>query len=280
MGRAQGDGGGGLRDGPAVRFARARRSWEPLDWWRLEAHALHEDLELRRAIALFAPAEVWRELSKDTVRAWGCLLTVSHIASFVFPVLAAGAVVGWLFAPDGALDLRIPGSAAAIAAVLAAIGFIVDRRDPSGVDPKIGRLLGMLHLGPSSAAVAVAVLALAQGTVAFGLGMLGLLADAVVGALHFAVYRGPAEAGSDRWRRHLARLDAAVSGISDADRGRIRADLAAAFDVLAERGLVGAAEIERARSQRIGRLGVAMAPREDLTPGAAESRGTDRSPTP
>ncbi|MCK6067510.1 MULTISPECIES: hypothetical protein [Microbacterium] len=262
-----------MSDGPAVRFARARRSWEPLDWWKLEAHALHEDAELRRAIAFFAPAEAWRALSKDTVRAWGCLLTLSHIASFVFPLLAAGAVVGWLFAQDEGLDLRIPGSIAAIAAVLAAIGLVIDHRDPSGVDPKVGRLLGMLHLGPSAAATAVAGLALAQGEADFGFAALGLLADAVVGALHSAVYRGPADAGSDRWRRNLARLDAAVSGLAEADRGRIQADIADALDVLDERELVPAAELERARGVRIGLLGISMAPREDLVPAPAAEQG-------
>ncbi|TDL42211.1 hypothetical protein [Microbacterium oleivorans] len=54
-------------------YARAVREWEPLDWWRLEARALHHLPSVRRSLAAFAPPGAWRDLPKDAAPAWGCL---------------------------------------------------------------------------------------------------------------------------------------------------------------------------------------------------------------
>jgi len=54
--------------------------------------------------------------------------------------------------------------------------------------------------------------------------------------------------------------------IDPAERARLEADMRTALDTLEARALVGADELARARSQPLGFLGMAMAPREDLAP--------------
>ena len=78
-----------MSDGPATKYARFVSAWTPIDWWKLEARALHDVPELRRAVAYFSPAEAWRDLSKDVGSRWGILLTISNIASFTLPIIAA-----------------------------------------------------------------------------------------------------------------------------------------------------------------------------------------------
>jgi hypothetical protein len=69
------------------------------------------------------------------------------------------------------------------------------------VDPHIGRLLGNLHLLPSSIGSVLAIMAIAQDNAIGAIGVIGFIADAVVGALHYWFYRGPADSGTARWTR-------------------------------------------------------------------------------
>ncbi|MEW1834605.1 hypothetical protein [Microbacterium sp. NPDC079995] len=255
---------------PATAYARAARTWEPLDWWKLEARALHHLPALRRALAVFAPPAAWKDLAKNAAPAWGCLLTLSHIASFVLPVIAAFLLVPWIGDREGTAPVGTAGILAGVAAVIGGNGLLTEIRESLGNDPSIHRLLGALHLVPSAAATAVAGLAIADGAAAAPLGIAGLIADVVVGILHFVLFRGPAHTGSDRWRRNLLRLEQAVEGMSPQERARVYADVQGALEVLAERGLISTAEWERAREVRIGLLGISMAPREDITPGGGK----------
>ena len=199
-------------DGPATRYARAVDAWAPIDWWKLEARALHGVPELRRAMAYFAPAEAWRDLSKGVARGWGCLLTILNIASFTLPLVAAIIVLAWVFR-GGDAQVGWGGALAGIAALIAGIGFVTDRRDTVGVDPKVGRLLGSLHLVPSSVGAVVAMTAVLQDAAVGGIGVIGFVADAVVGALHFVFYRRPADSGTVRWERNFARLRKALDAM-------------------------------------------------------------------
>lgn len=260
-----------MSDGPATRYARAADGWSPLDWWKLEARALAAVPELRRALAFFAPSEAWRDLAKDTAGRWGCLLTLSHIASFTLPAVAAVGTLGWIFGRTGEVPLGFLGALAAVAAVIGGIGLRTDRREPAGTDPKVGRLLGGLHLVPALVGLIVGLLALAQDAATGAIGLAGFALDAVVGALHFVVHRGAADQGSRRWQRNLQRLQTASDALPADERARVYSDLQHAFDALEARGLVPADPLARARDVRIGLLGMTMAPRGDLDPSVPPS---------
>ncbi len=257
-----------MTDGAATRYARVVDDWQPIDWWKLEARALQGSPSMRRAIAYFSPADAWRDLARgvDRMWAWGCLLTLSHIASFTFPAVAAMAMVAWIFNPAADAPVALAGILTAVAALIGGFGLITEQRQPLDVDPKIGRLLGGLHLVPSIIAALIVVAALSQQAADGAWGLAGIGADVVVGALHFVVYRGPAEAGTQRWRRNFARLEAALDALPADERARIYADLQQAFDVMAERRIVPADALVRAREIRPGLLGMTMAPRDDLRP--------------
>jgi hypothetical protein len=240
-------------------------AWAPIDWWKLEARALHGIPDLRRAMAYFAPAEAWRDLSKGVARGWGCLLTILNIASFTLPLLAALIVFAWVLR-GGEAQVGLGGALAAIAALIAGIGFVTDRRDTIGIDPKAGRLLGVLHLAPSSVGTVVATAAVLQGAAVGGIGVIGFIADVIIGALHFVFYRRPADTGTERWERNFRRLQEALDAMAPPERARVYSDLQRALDVLGTRGLVPDETLVRAMDVPVGLLGITMAPREDLKP--------------
>ena len=155
----------------------------------------------------------------------------------------------------------------AIAALIAGIGFVTDRRDTVGVDPKVGRLLGVLHLAPSSVGAVVAMAAVLQDAAVGGIGVIGFIADVVVGALHFVFYRRPADSGTARWERNLERLQKALDAMPPDERARVYSDIQHALEVLGTRGLVPEETLIHAMDVPIGLLGMTMAPREDLKPG-------------
>jgi hypothetical protein len=242
-------------------------AWAPIDWWKLEARALHGIPALRRAMAYFAPAEAWRDLSKGVARGSGCLLTILNIASFTLPLLAALVVFAWVIR-GGEAQVGLGGALAAIAALIAGIGFATDRRDTVGVDPRVGRLLGVLHLAPSLIGTVVATAAVLQDAAIGGIGVVGFIADAIVGALHFVFYRSPADSGTARWERNFRRLQEALDAMVPDERARVYSDLQHALEVLGVRGLVPDGTLIRARDVPVGLLGITMAPRKDLKPAA------------
>ena len=240
-------------------------AWTPIDWWKLEARALYGVPELRRAMAYFAPFQAYRDLAKDVSSRWGFLLTVSNIASFTLPVIAALVV----FAPvirGGVAQVGLGGAMAGIAAVIAAIGFLTDHRDPIGVDPKVGRLLGNLHLLPSAIGSVLAIMWVVQGAANGGIGVIGFIADAIVGALHYWFYRGPDDSGTARWTRNIKRLQLALDTTPPDERARMHSDIQQSLEVLGERGILSDETLVRAVDVPIGRLGMTMAPRDDLKP--------------
>ena len=255
-----------LSAGPASTFARAATQWTPLDWWKLEARALHGVPELRRSLAAFAPAAAWKDLAKNVAPAWGCLLTLSHIASFTLPAVALLVLLSWAFGRNDVAPVGVAGLLAGIAALIAGIGIVTELRESLGTDPKIHRMLGSLHLVPSAIGSVVAIAAFAQGAAEGVWGVVGLLADVIVGILHFVLFRGPAHTGSDRWKRSFASLEAALERMPPDERMRIYSDIQTALADLRDRGLISSEDYARARELRIGILGMTMAPREDLTP--------------
>ncbi|MGZ0711548.1 hypothetical protein ACWPKO_24780 (plasmid) [Coraliomargarita sp. W4R53] len=186
------------------------------------------------------------------------------IASFTFPAIAALLLVGWVVGRVDDAPILISGVLAAIAAALAGWGLVQDRRDPMATDLTVGRMLGFLHLIPSVIASAIALVALSRGAADGGLGLIGLLADLVVGVLYFVAHRGPARHDTHRWRRNFARLESVLDTIPADERARVYSDMQHAFVVLGQRGLVEEDQLARARGLRIGTLGMTMAPREDL----------------
>lgn len=255
-----------MSDGPATIYARSVDAWEPIDWWKLEARALHGIPELRRAMAYFAPAAAWRDLSKGVASGWGCLLTIANIASFTLPLVAAIIVLAWPFGRADVAQVGLGGALAAVAALIAGIGFVVDRRDTVGVDPKVGRMLGALHVVPSAVGAVVAVTAVLQDAAVGGIGVVGFVADVVVGALHFWLYRTPADSGTARWERNIRRLQDALAATPPDERARVSSDLQHALEVLGTRGVLPDDTLILAMDAPLGMLGMTMAPRDDLKP--------------
>ncbi|MDQ1125390.1 hypothetical protein QE428_000423 [Microbacterium sp. SORGH_AS 505] len=102
---------------------------------------------------------------------------MSHIASFIFPVIACLMVVAWVLDPDGTAHLAVPGILAAVAALVGGYGLVTENRESLGTDPGIHRLLGVLHLLPSAVATFVGTLAIAGGATSGAFGLAGFIAD-------------------------------------------------------------------------------------------------------
>ncbi|WP_157681089.1 hypothetical protein [Microbacterium sp. LKL04] len=153
---------------------------------------------------------------------------MSHIASFIVPVIAYLMVVAWVLDPDGTAHLAVPGILAAVAALVGGYGLVTENRESLGTDPGIHRLLGVLHLLPSAVATFVGTLAIAGGATSGAFGLAGFIADVIVGILHFALFRGPADSGTDRRRRDLERSQKAVAGMTPGERAQVSTDLQAA----------------------------------------------------
>ena len=225
-------------------------------------------------MAYFAPAEAWRDLSKGVANGWGCLLTIANIASFTLPLVAAIIVLAWPFRGG---DARRSGWAVRwrrIAALIAGIGFVTDRRDTVGVDPKIGRLLGVLHLVPSTVGAVIAVAAVLQDAAVGGIGV-----DRLPRGRRrrrpplLSSIEAPRTPASARWERNLARLQKALDAMPPDERARVYSDIQHALEVLGTRGLLPDETLIRAMDVPIGMLGMTMAPRDDLKPGDAPGGG-------
>ncbi|MDE0547482.1 hypothetical protein [Microbacterium sp. C7(2022)] len=258
---------GSVTDGPATSYVRAATKWSRTDWWQLEAKALGELPDLRRQLAFFSPIEarpfLAANLHTKVGAARGCLLTLTNIASFTLPTVAAFLLFSWsLGGSEQAAPLVLAGVLAGIAAIIAGIGLITEVRRQLGTDPKIGRMLALWHIVPALVGLMILVAAGWDGSEGGLIGTAGLLADLVVGGLHFTVYRGVAQTNSQRWARQLDRLKAALDATPLDVRARIYSDVQAALALLAEREFISRAEWEQAREAPIGLLGLEMAPRE------------------
>jgi hypothetical protein len=126
----------------------------------------------------------------------------------------------------------------------------------------------VLHLAPSLIGTVVATAAVLQDAAIGGIGVVGFIADATVGALHFVFYRSPADSGTARWERNFRRLQEALDAMAPDERARVYSDLQHALEVLGVRGLVPDETLIRARDVPVGLLGITMAPRKDLKPAA------------
>lgn len=252
-----------MTEGSATRYARTVDSWGPIDWWKLEARALEHSPEMRKALAPFAPVEVWKDLAERSASRWGCLFVVFSIASFVFPVLAFLLLLGWAFGVNDIANVGFAGILAAIAAAVSANGIRDDVRRRDTSDAGTARLLGLLHAVPSTLGFVLGVAAVVQGEADGAIGIVGIGLDAVVGWIPFFVYRPPGHTGTARWHRHLARLEQTRDNMPADERACVVDDLQLAFRELETRGLVPERDLRRARQQQVGMLGIVMAPRDE-----------------
>ncbi|REJ06912.1 hypothetical protein DY023_04900 [Microbacterium bovistercoris] len=219
---------------------------------------------MRKALAPFAPVEVWKDLAQKTASRWGCLFAVLSIASFVFPVLALLLLLGWAFGANDIANVGYAGVLTVIAAAVSGSGIRDDIRRRDTSDVGTARLLGLFHGVPSTLGLVLAVAAIVQGEAEGAIGIAGIALDAAVGWIPFFVYRPPAHAGTARWQRHLARLEQARDNMPEEERTRVVEDLQMAFRELEKRGLVPEQDLLRARQQQVGMLGIVMALREGL----------------
>ncbi len=116
----------------------------------------------------------------------------------------------------------------------------------------------------------LALLAISQNAAAQPIGIVGFVADVIVGVLYFALNRGPAHTGTDRWRQNFARLEQALEGLQPDERTRMHSDVHEALVVLHDRDLITDDELQRASELPLGMLGIKMARRSDLEPRRAK----------
>lgn len=253
-----------MTTGPAARYAATRRTWEPIDWWRLEARAWQEAPAVRRVIALFAPTTVFRELAAQSGRnpVVTVLLLVWNLVGLGAPVVGAAMLLGWVFGRADAAAVGAAGIAFAAGAVVAGAGLVTSGRDAGRVDAGSAHAIGWVHVLAAGTASVVSILAVlqSQATGAWGLGFIML--DLVVGALYFAVFRRKPTDGSERWKRTVDQLAAAVSTLDDDTRARILADIGDAIDELETAGRIPESVAAEARQTPPGMLGARFAPRE------------------
>ncbi|SDQ46943.1 hypothetical protein [Microbacterium sp. cf332] len=249
--------------GPAARFAASRRTWEPIDWWRLEARAWQEAPAVRRVIAVFAPTSVFRELAVHSGRnpAVTVLLLVWNLVGLGAPVVGAALLLGWVFGRADVAAVGAAGFAFAAGAVVAGAGLVTTGRDAGRVDAGSAHAIGWVHVLAAGAALIAAILAVVQNEAEGAGGVAFIAADLVVGALYFVIFRRKPTDGSERWKRTVDRLAAAVSALDEDTRARILADLGDAIDELETAGRIPESLAADARQTPPGMLGARFAPR-------------------
>ena len=131
-------GAGDMTSGPAARFAATRRTWEPIDWWRLEARAWQEAPEVRRVMTFLAPTSVFRELAAHSGRhpVMTILLLIWNLVGMAAPVVGAALFLGWVF---GRADIAAVGAAGvvfAVGAVVAGAGLLASGSDGGRVEDR------------------------------------------------------------------------------------------------------------------------------------------------
>ncbi len=254
----------GTTAGPATRFAASRRTWEPIDWWRLEARAWDDAPAVRRAIAFFAPTSVFRELAKSSGRnpLMTVILLVWNLVGLAAPVVGAAMLLGWVFGRADVAAVGSAGVAFVAGAVVAGAGLITSGRDAGRVDAGSAQAIGWVHGLAAGAALIVSVLATVQGEAdgAWGVVLIGV--DLLVGVLYFVVFRGKPADGSARWKRTVNQLAQAVADLDDDVRARILGDRRAAIDELEAAGRIPASVAADARETPPGMLGARFSPRE------------------
>lgn len=255
--------------GPAATWAGGCRSWSRLDWWRLEARAFDGHPRVHRALTFFAPVGAWHDLDRPPGRelpGWvGVLLLPVWVASLTLPVVTVVLLLRSLLDGTAPVAVHLAGAVAAGAGTIVAVSVLQDLRDPEGPTSNGTRLVGLLHLVPSSLACVLTVVAVALSRARGSYGLVGLLADAAVGAAAVWLHAGSPRA-AHRWARiKQRRLARALDTLPVAERDAIRRDIEAALDDLAARGHLDAAPAERARSLPLGALGRTLAAREELT---------------
>ncbi|MEH3088337.1 MAG: hypothetical protein PGN24_01660 [Microbacterium arborescens] len=253
-----------MTTGPAARFAASRRTWEPIDWWRLEARAWQEAPSVRRVIAFFAPTSVFRELAAHSGRnpVITVLLLIWNLVGLGAPVVGAALLLGWVFGRADVAAVGTAGIAFAAGAVVAGAGLITSGRDAGRVDAGSAHAIGWVHGLGAGAALIVSILAAAQGQAAGVWGIAFIVSDLVVGVLYFVIFRRRPTDGSERWKRTVDRLAVVVAALDDDTRARILGDLGDAVDELETAGLIPESMAADARQTPPGMLGARFAPRE------------------
>jgi hypothetical protein len=259
--------------GPAARFASSAKSWERNDWWRLEARAWQGQSEVSRALAFFAPKDVWKDLLRsadegDSVsgRAGGCLRVIGYIIAITAPAVFGFVMLGALLRPRGQVSMVIVGSIMLIAIVVAVLGLVHSVRHPRPGEAKAGRILGMLHAIPSAVGLVAGLMLTGQDRIDHPLLLVVFALDIVIGLIYLVANRGRESEGEARWQRNAIVLKAALDKTPYEQKQAVEKDLQNAFDELFTAGLIDEAEHTRAQGVSLGLLGVAMAPREDMTP--------------
>lgn len=262
-----------MSDGPATQLARSVKSWERNDWWRLEARAWQGQPEVPRALAFFAPKDVWRDLLRSAdeggsipSRAGGCLRVICYIISITAPAAFGFVMLGALLRPRGQISMVIVGSIMLIAIVVAALGLIHSARNRRPGEVKAGRMLGMLHAIPSAVGLVAGLMLAGQGRIDHPFVLSIFAVDIVIGVIYLVTNRTRELEGEARWQRNVLVLKRALEKISDDQKSAVKDDLQAAIEELFTASVITEAEFERARGVSLGLLGIAMAPREDMLP--------------
>lgn len=240
-----------------LTLAGTASTWGPLDWWRLEMHALRPT-SAAAEVAVISPKAVWSKAGKGPVPWLGCLLVPLFIASFVTPLFGALLMVAAVIDDDG-FDwaLAAAGWLTLVSVAVTVYGEWQERRHPRALTTGTVLIIAGLHLLPGVVTLGIGLLvALPSVEGASRWWLLVVVADV---AIHIAMLvrgrtrRGGPQHPIDNVQRAVAELPADVAATVIAERR-------AAIDLLVERALIDVETAERAKAAPLGLLGPTMAP--------------------
>lgn len=246
----------------ATQFAALIDSWQPGDWWWLEARALHLAPELRSAQAALARGLTAEQLWDNQLKAdrRGRVTEILSGAAPAFPLMALGLLAG-SWGTDLPAPLGLAGTLAGIGAALGLAELVTARQRTHTMDEHGAQIRGLLHLVPSLASALTGAMALLSHIPAREpLGMVGLVADLAVGVATVVHFRPGRDWRAGAVHKNAVELQLTVQALPSDVAAAIRADLQRALQTLVRRRFVAESVAARAAAASVGFLALTMEP--------------------
>jgi len=242
---------------PLDELVDTASEWGALDWWKLEVRSLDAAPYVQSDLAILAPPEaVQAEYSRVT--AGSVIQGLSYLYLLIGPLI--GAILMFRWSSDGAGDgmpLAAAGVLTAIALAITGYSEIQDRLHPRAVSVRAAVTIAALQVVPGIVTVVIA-LGPGRDQLAGGRGWwLAVIGVEMLAHVLIALRARILPAGSGGIVANVR------AGVAELDSGTLQALVSRrgqALERLHERGLIGDADLERARQSPIGELGMTMAP--------------------